>query len=110
MARSAFFTIFGQGMAWPEQLKLLPMPNIWHWAKYCLNKPHQREELCVFEPDRVETAVLDRTHRPESIKLKVKKFISLFWFIQMIFCLQKVGVAAVLAIVENFSFFIWSTF
>ena len=59
----------------------------------------------VFEGGRVETTVLDRMHWPESIKLKVKKFISLMWFVKIIFCLQKVGVAATFAIMENFFFF-----
>ena len=34
---------------------------------------HQRYEFCVFELDHVETAILDRTHWPESIKLKVQR-------------------------------------
>ena len=36
--------------------------------------------------------VLYQTHRPESIKLKVKKFIPLMSFVQIFVCLQKIGV------------------
>ena len=34
----------------------------------------------------------------------------MMWFVQIISCLQKIGVALVFAIVENFCFFISSTF